>query len=149
MVHKASILDSNGHISDSIDAVVYDRQYTPTLLDSDSHRYIPPEAVYAIFECKPTISKSYLEYAAEKAASVRRLTRTSVTIPHAGGRYPPKSPFEIVAGIIATEVQWEDGFADSFEKCQAELCGLNRLGCVLGYALISITQSLPSIANHF
>ena len=130
-VHKASILDSDGQISDSIDVVVYDRQYTPTLLDSESHRYIPAEAVYAIFECKPTINKYYLEYAAEKAASVRRLKRTSVPIPHAGGFYHPKPLFDILAGIIATEVEWKDGFADSFGKCHAELCGLKKLDCGL------------------
>ena len=62
-VHKATILDSDGQVSDSIDVVVHDRQYTPTLLDSESHRYIPAEAVYAVFECKPTIDKGYLEYA--------------------------------------------------------------------------------------
>ena len=84
-VHKASILDSQGEVSDSIDVIVHDRQYTPTLLDSESHRYVPAEAVYAVFECKPKINKSYLEYAAEKAESVRRLKRTSVPIPHAGG----------------------------------------------------------------
>src|SRR5436305_796688 len=100
-VHKASILDSDGQISDSIDVVVYDRQYTPTLLDSDSHRYVPAEAVYAIFECKPKINKYYLEYAGEKAASVRRLKRTSVAIPHAGGSYPPKPLFDIITGILA------------------------------------------------
>lgn len=34
--------------------VVFDRQYTPTLLDNDKHRYVPAEAVYAVFECKPS-----------------------------------------------------------------------------------------------
>lgn len=130
-VHKASILDSDGQISDSIDVVVYDRQYTPTLLDSESHRYVPAEAVYAVFECKPTINKHYLEYAADKAASVRRLKRTSVPIPHAGGSYPPKPLFDIVAGIIATEVDWKDGLGNSFEECHSTLCGLKRLDCGL------------------
>lgn len=130
-VHKASVLDSDGEASDSIDVVVYDRQYTPTLLDSESHRYVPAEAVYAVFECKPKINKAYLEYAAEKAESVRRLKRTSVAIPHAGGSYPPKPHFDIIAGILATEVEWKDGFGESFKKCHAELTGLQRLDCGL------------------
>jgi hypothetical protein len=110
---------------------VHDRQYTPTLLDSESHRYIPAEAVYAIFECKPTINKEYLEYAGQKAESVRRLKRTSVPIPHAGGSYLPKPLFEIIAGILAIEVEWKEGFAESFEKCRSELTGLRKLDCGL------------------
>src|SRR5690242_15085510 len=49
-VEKAIVLDSDGNVSDSIDVVVFDRQYTPTLLDNVKHRYVPAEAVYAIFE---------------------------------------------------------------------------------------------------
>jgi uncharacterized protein DUF6602 len=118
-VEKASVLDSLGKVSDSIDVVVFDRQYTPTLLDSDKHRYVPAEAVYAIFECKPTINKKYLEYAADKAASVRRLKRTSVAICHAGGVHPPKPLFEVVAGILSIEVDWKDQFGDAFARYMA------------------------------
>lgn len=133
-VHKATILDSEGQVSDSIDLVVHDRQYTPTMLGSDSHRYIPAEAVYAVFECKPTIDKAYLEYAGEKAASVRRLKRTSVRIAHAGGYYDPKPHFEIIAGILAIDVDWKDGFTTSFEHHHGELTGHNRLNCGLAVA---------------
>lgn len=130
-VHKASILDSEGQISDSIDVVISDRQYTPALLDSESHRYVPAEAVYAVFECKPKINKSYLEYAGEKAASVRRLKRTSVPIPHAGGAYPPKPLFDIIAGILAIEVEWQEGFSEPFERCHSQLTGPRKLDCGL------------------
>lgn len=130
-VHKATILDSDGQVSDSIDVVVHDRQYTPILLDSESHRYIPAEAVYAVFECKPKIDKAYLEYAGKKAKSVRRLKRTSVPIPHAGGSYPAKPHFEIIAGILAIEADWKDGFSTSFENCHASLTSSNRLNCGL------------------
>ncbi len=131
-VHKASILDSEGQISDSIDVVVHDRQYTPTLLDSESHRYVPAEAVYAVFECKPVISKHYLEYAGRKAESVRRLKQTSVPIVHAGSSpYPPKAPIKLIAGILAIEVEWKDGLGDCFRTCHSELDGLKRLDCGL------------------
>lgn len=130
-VHKASILDSDGQISDSIDVVVHDRQYTPTLLDSDAHRYVPAEAVYAIFECKPTINKAYLEYAGKKAESVRRLKRTSVPIAHAGGSYPAKAHVDIIAGILTIDVEWKEGLGESFEKCLSGLAGLQRIDCGL------------------
>lgn len=115
-VDKAIILDSLGNTSHSIDIVVFDRQYTPTLLDSDKHRYVPAESVYAVFECKPTIDKAYLEYSADKAASVRALHRTSVPIHHAGGVFPAKEPGHIIAGILALDIDWADGLGTAFEK---------------------------------
>ncbi len=128
-VEKAMVLDSEGRVSDSIDVVVFDQQYTPTLLDNDKHRYVPAEAVYAIFECKPTINKGYLEYAADKAASVRKLKRTSVEIHHAGGVYPAKKHFEVVAGILAIEVEWADGFGEAFRKVHAGLAPERAIDC--------------------
>ena len=126
-VDKAIVLDSEGDVSDSIDVVVFDRQYTPTLLDNDKHRYVPAEAVYAIFECKPKIDKGYLEYAADKAASVRRLKRTSVDIYTASGRIPAKQHFEIVAGVLAITVDWAEGFdSAAFRSVHAQL-GSNRM----------------------
>jgi hypothetical protein len=115
-VEKAIVIDSLGSVSHSIDVVVFDRQYTPTLLDNNKHRYVPAEAVYAVFECKPKIDKEYLEYAAKKAASVRRLKRTSTSIYHLGGKSDPKPLFDIVAGILAIDVDWKDGFGETFQK---------------------------------
>ena len=128
-VEKAIVIDSTGAVSHSIDVVVFDRQYTPTLFDNDKHRYVPAEAVYAVFECKPKIDKQYLEYAAKKAESVRNLHRTSVEIHHAGGVHPAKKPFAIVAGILATEVEWVDGLGESFLEHHASLSGNLRLDC--------------------
>jgi hypothetical protein len=129
-VEKAIVLSSDGEVSDSIDVVVFDRQYTPTLLDNDKHRYVPAEAVYGVFECKPTIDKAYLEYAADKAASVRRLKRTSIDIYSASGTIPAKKHFEIVAGILAIEVSWADGFhSKAFQRVHKELRGMHAIDC--------------------
>lgn len=129
-VEKAIVLDSEGSVSDSIDVVVFDRQYTPTLLDNDKHRYVPAEAVYAIFECKPQIDKGYLEYAGDKAASVRKLKRTSVEIYHAGGVFPAKKPSAIVAGILAIDVDWAKGFdSDAFREAHSGLTGARAVDC--------------------
>lgn len=132
-VEKAIVLDSDGKVSQSIDVVLFDRQYTPTLLDNDKHRYVPAEAVYAVFECKPTIDKGYLEYAADKAASVRALKRTSVDIRHAGGVYPPKGAFDIVAGILAMDVDWKDGFGETFQRIHRSLPKTGAIDC--GFAV--------------
>lgn len=128
-VEKAIVLDSLGQVSHSIDIVVFDRQYTPTLLDNDKHRYVPAEAVYAVFECKPMIDKGYLEYAADKIASVRKLHRTSVDIHHAGGIFKKKELFPIVGGILAANVEWADGLGESFRKSHQALTGDKQVDC--------------------
>ena len=110
------VIDSHGNRSEQIDLVVFDRHFTPTLLNQKNHRYIPAEAVYGVFECKPTIDKDYLTYAQKKAASVRRMHRTSVPITHAGGTYQPKPHFRILAGILAPAASWSDGLGAAFER---------------------------------
>jgi hypothetical protein len=110
------IIDSTGDRSDQIDVVIFDRHFTPTLLDQKNHRYIPAEAVYAVFECKPEVNKNYIEYAQGKAASVRKMTRTSVPISHAGGTYPAKPHFRILAGLLAPTAGWTTGLGKTFLK---------------------------------
>lgn len=115
-VDSGIVIDSLGNKSNQIDVVVFDRHFTPTLLDQKCHRYIPAEAVYAIFECKPAIDKGYIEYAEQKASSVRRMHRTSVPIAHAGGFYDPKPHFRIIAGLLAPRASWVDGLGDTFQR---------------------------------
>lgn len=131
-VDRGIVIDSNGSTSDQIDIVIFDQQYTPTLLDQQSHRFIPAEAVYCVLEVKPTISKEYLDYAANKAHSVRVLKRTSVPIQHAGGEYPPKPLFPILAGLVATTAGWVDGLeSDAFRTNFLTLAGDRTLDCGL------------------
>lgn len=128
------VIDSGGQHSDQIDIVVYDKHFTPSLLDQQSHRYIPAEAVYAVFESKPHIDKGYLEYAGRKAASVRRLHRTSVAITHAGGTSPARPLFPIITGIVAARCDWSDGLGEKFRNNlpAAELARLD-CGCALAH----------------
>lgn len=131
-VSSGIIIDNHGLRSQQIDLVVYDNHYTPTLLDQQRHRYIPAEAVYAVFECKPEVSKGFLDYASEKAASVRRLHRTSVAITHAGGGYPPRVPFPIIAGILAPRAAWADGLGRAFQRhWPGDGAGKLDCGCTL------------------
>ena len=149
-VETGIIIDSRGNRSDQIDVVIFDRHFTPTLLDQKNHRYIPAEAVYAIFECKPTINKGYIEYAEQKAASVRCMARTSVAITHAGGTYQPKPHFRILAGLLAPCAEWADGLGAFFlrnlgKNSQSALdcvCALDH-GCYDNYsgnALVTADQ---------
>ena len=106
-VDSGIIIDSEGKTSDQIDIVIYDPHFTPVLLTRESNRYIPAEAVYAVFEAKPNIDKERMEYAGKKAASVRKLKRTSATIVDRGISRPPRPVFDIVSGIVAARV-WTD-----------------------------------------
>ncbi len=146
-VEKAIVLDSLGQVSHSIDIVVFDRQYTPTLLDNDKHRYVPAEAVYAVFECKPTIDKGYLEYAGEKIESVRKLHRTSVDIQHAGGVFKKKELFPIVGGILAASVNWTDGLGESFRKSHQALTGNKQVDC--GFAASGVCFDIFADKNSY
>lgn len=131
-VTQGIVIDSNGVTSDQIDIVIFDRQYTPTLLDQQDHRFIPAEAVYCVLEVKPTINKTYLEYAGDKAKSVRDLERTSIPIPHAGGMYPPKPLFPILAGIVAPDAEWTEGVAsNSFNSNLFALTNERSIDCGL------------------
>lgn len=127
-VAKGFVIDSRGGRSEQIDVIIFDKHFTPTLLDQQRHRYVPAEAVYAVFESKPHFDKEYLEYAGDKAASVRCLHRTSVAITHAGGRYDARPPFPIVAGIVAARSDWSDGLGTSFRE-HLPRTGDQRLDC--------------------
>jgi hypothetical protein len=132
-VSKAFVVDSEGQCSDQIDIVIHDRQYSPLLFNHAGAIYVPAESVYCVLEVKQVINKKNLEYACDKAASVRKLKRTSVAIQHAGGEYAARQPFEILAGVLALE-----GGANLKELLQRELHGKNSLQRLeIGCAVIS------------
>ena len=54
-VKKAHVVDSEGMISDQIDVVIFDRQYSPFIFNFEQEFYVPAESVYAVFESKQTV----------------------------------------------------------------------------------------------
>jgi hypothetical protein len=99
---SATIVDSEGRFSDQIDVVIYDRQYSPFLLHAEGQAVIPVEAVYAVFEAKQELVVELVRYAQNKAASVRRLRRTSVGVPTISGTFL-KKPQPILGGFLALD----------------------------------------------
>jgi hypothetical protein len=99
-VSKAFVIDAAGRRSHEIDLVIHDRQYSPFLFKQDGAVFIPAESVYAVFEIKQTLDSKTVPYAMDKAASVRRLKRASAAITHAGGKFAPRAPFRILAGLL-------------------------------------------------
>lgn len=103
---SAHVVDSLGRFSDQIDVVVFDRQYSPFIFKFEGQVIVPAESVYAVFEAKQVINAGQVNYAQDKIQTVRKLTRTSLPIPHAGGTYPPKPLPYILAGLLTFESDW-------------------------------------------
>lgn len=135
-VRKGEIIDSRGGRSDQIDVIVYDPQYTPLLFTQRDAAYVPAEAVYAVFEVKPALTRADLQYAAAKAASVRRLHRTSAPVHHSDGVYPPKPLFPILAGFLAHRVDVADparALLETLDERARDPLTQLDLGCVLDF----------------
>lgn len=130
---KATIVDCYGAVSDQIDIVLYDAQYSYLALNKNGILYVPAESVYAVFEVKPALSKRHMVYAGEKAESVRKLHRTSAPIVYAGGVYNPKIPQRILAGILSTNSEWASPYGEPFKACLTNYSELQQVdcGCVL------------------
>ena len=146
---NAFVLDCEGNRSEQIDVVVYDRQYSPFFFNQDGAKYVPAESVYAVLEVKPELNAATVAYAAEKAESVRGLRRTSAPIPHAGGKFDPKVPPPILAGILTLDSGWNPPFgrpfAESIEKLPA--AQYLEVGCVLRAGGFDITygENAPEV----
>ncbi len=140
-VAKAFVLDVSGQLSEQIDIVIFDRQYSPFLFNQNGAMYVPAESVYGVIEVKQDINKDAIEYGGSKAASVKRLHRTSAPIPHAGGTYSPKKHFEILAGIVTLGSSWDPPLGSNLESTIAGLSYQERidLGCALQFGAFEVT----------
>jgi hypothetical protein len=141
-IDKAFVIDSNGALSDQIDLVIYDQQYTPFVLTQNGIHYVPAEGVYAVFEVKPDLkgniedrgdSISYIEYAGRKIESVRKLKRTSTFIIDRGVKYPPRPLTKILGGILSSVNSIKK--KDTIESQLTKLDGLKGIdiGCAVEY----------------
>lgn len=100
---RAVVIDAHGGCSDQIDVVIYDRQFSPLLYNRSQQRIIPAESVYAALEVKQNLNKEHIQYAAAKAASVRRLQRSRGQIWHLNGKDDSRELKPILAGILCFE----------------------------------------------
>lgn len=146
---KAHVVDSLGNFSQQIDVVVFDRQYSPFIFTYENETIIPAESVYAVFEAKQTADAGLVAYAQEKVASVRRLHRTSLPIPHAGGTYPAKPLIPILGGLLTFESEWSPALGPSMDKAlNANLTeGRLDIGCVAAHGHFSMTKPAARTAT--
>lgn len=132
---QAFVVDSLGNFSEQIDVVVFDRQYSPFIFKFDEQIIVPAESVYAVFEAKQTATAELVAYAQRKVASVRKLHRTSLPIPHAGGTYPAKPLIPVLGGLLTFESDWNPALGPSFDKALKVDMSAGRLdlGCVASH----------------
>jgi Domain of unknown function (DUF6602) len=136
------IVDSQGRFSDQIDAIVFDRQYSPFIFKFEGQVIVPAESVYAVFEAKQVINAEQVKYAQDKVQSVRRLTRTSLPIPHAGGTYPPKPLPYILAGLLTLESDWNPPMAQPLlDSLVSEPDRRLDLGCVAAHGVFGFDEA--------
>jgi len=134
------VVDHKGTSSDQIDIIIYDKQYSPLVFEAGGKKYVTAESIFAVFEVKPTLNKEYLEYAGNKAASVRKLIRTSAPIVYSTGIKDPKTPHRIIAGLLTTENNWKNkqslvGNLQSLRKEQELdiICAISDIACRVTY----------------
>src|SRR3546814_16494802 len=97
---SSDVCSSDLVFSQQIDVIIHDRQYSPFVFTFKGTDVVPAESVYAVFEAKQELTADYIRYAGEKAASVRRLHRTSLSAETIDGPSRAKPPHHILAGII-------------------------------------------------
>jgi hypothetical protein len=138
----AHIIDSNDKISEQIDVVVFDRQYSPFIFSFQDQKIIPAESVYAVFEAKQSINAAQVAYAQKKVASVRRLHRTSLPIPYARGTYPAKPLIPILGGILTFESDWTPALGQPLADALNNDTGDGQLdiGCVAAHGYFNLNS---------
>ena len=139
---KANVVDSDGRFSDQIDVVIFDRQYSPFIFNFQGQVVVPAESVYAVFEAKQSIFAGQVNYAQDKVQSVRRLKRTSLPIPHAGGTYPRKPLPYILGGMLTFESDWNPPMGEPLLNALAsdEERRLD-LGCVAAHGVFAADET--------
>lgn len=147
-VNRAFVMDAHGATSEQIDLVIHDAHFCPLLFEHGGHRYIPAESVYAAFEIKQKLDRNLILYAADKAATVRRLHRTNLPITHAGGEFPPRPLFRILAGILAYKSDWSPPFGGPFRSALADGPEPGRLdlGCAAVHGGFAATYAANGVA---
>lgn len=142
-------VDHHGNMSQQIDVAVYDKHFSPQWFGgAQGVRFVPVESVYAVFEVKPELNKTYVEYAIDKVRSVRTLERTSANVVHKGGIYDrsdiPVSP--IIGGILAIRCGWSADTLlanfDTYHPSDPDDDGFLNIGIALDTLCFDYTPTL-------
>lgn len=147
--NKGFVVDSKGSVSEEIDIIIHDRQYSPFVFQRGEMLIIPAESVYAVFECKQEANPKNIRDAQKKATSVRRLSRTTKSAKTIHGMAPPKPLDNIIGGILALDSSWRSPISARIEFHLNKDNGDGRLdiGCVINHGLISFEEGKGHVFN--
>lgn len=126
----AFIINASGNRSRQIDIAIYDNLANPPLFPHTAGIHLPIESIYAVFEVKSTISKQWLQDAAEKAASVRALRTTNR---------------KILAGLLGATSVWQPKtFRANLSRSLKSLARHQKIdfGCALEHGSFEHHQSV-------
>lgn len=139
---KGHVVDSTGAFSDQIDVIIHDQQYSPLVFSFKGTEIVPAESVYAVFEAKQEINAEYIKYAMLKAATVRRLYRTSLPVQTIDGHRAAKHPHKILAGILTLSSGWTPPLgAALMGNLQQEIDdGSLDMGCIADAGWFSLSE---------
>ena len=139
---RAFIIDADGFSSHQIDIAIYDRFYSPVFFYSDEQPYIPAESVYAVFEVKQSLGNLWVVDAGRKAASVRRLRRTSAPLISAGSTVAAREAFPILGGVLSFDTRTNRAFDAHVTDLLKRLRPEERLdiGCSLRQGAFEVTS---------
>lgn len=128
---KGFVVDSRGTFSQQIDVIIHDRQYSPFVFSFKGTDVVPAESVYAVFEAKQELTAGHVRYAIEKAASVRRLFRTSLAAQTINGLSGPKPLHHILAGTLTLGAAWAPPLGQTLRgHLQPDSVGALDIGCI-------------------
>ena len=102
-------------------------------------------------DLKPAIGQRAFLFGCELEKFVRRLYRTSLPIPHAGGTYPPKALPHIMGGLLTVESDWKPPLGQSLLEALDKGLGERRLdiGCVAAHGMFACdAQGCHGVSPH-
>jgi hypothetical protein len=139
-VNTAFVVDCRGQESEQMDLVVHDRHFSPMFWTMGETLFLPAECVYAVIEVKPALTREYVAYAGAKAASVRRLHRTSAPIRQLAQSARPAEPPRILAAIVAARSGWNPPLGEPLADALRDVEESNRLdlGCALDSGMFEV-----------
>lgn len=151
-VDTGFVVDSNDQFSEQIDIIIFDRQYSPLVFELGARRIFPAESIYAVFEAKQTANSRTVAAARQKAASVRRLHRTSLPILDLKGGFVAKPVQPILAGLLTLQSEWKPPLGTSLINALEPKDDAERidLGCVASHGVIRRTErgTVPKKCDH-
>ncbi len=98
-----------------------------------------------MIEVKQDLSREHVLYSGQKAASVRRLHRTSAPVPHVEGVAKARPLPRIMAGVVTYQSSWTPPFGEAFQTALGELAVEHQLdvGCALVHGAFEAHYSAP------